>query len=244
MLWELAARTPGFAGQVPSFAPEQIAAHFLYLVPFTGHSWVSGVYWTLAYEFMFYIGAGLLWPILARLPIAATAAVFFVISAAAYHLTGNFLPCIFFFLVGIAGVRYFVGISGAASALLVVAIGTVVLAYCRGPLSAITGLATVAAIVFVEFPRWRALSFLAAISYSLYLAHLPIGNRIVNLGKRVVDGAVPELCVSLLALAVSIVCAAIFWWLLEAPAMRASKRIKIGKGARTLGGHVAPPLAA
>src|SRR5260370_32716067 len=64
-IWELAARAPGFGGAPPSYSLGQVFAHFLYVIPLTHYSWLNIVYWTLAYEFVFYILAAFLWPLLA-----------------------------------------------------------------------------------------------------------------------------------------------------------------------------------
>ncbi len=66
MLWHASASAPGFAGAPPSYTIGQIAAHILYLVPLTSHSWILPVYWTLAYEFVFYISVAFLFPLIGR----------------------------------------------------------------------------------------------------------------------------------------------------------------------------------
>lgn len=77
----------------------------------------------------------------------------------------------------------------------------------------------------VQFPRWAY--WVGGISYSLYLTHATIGGRVVNLGKRFGNGALYESAVILTALAVSIAFAAMFVWLIEGSAVKASRKIRL-----------------
>jgi peptidoglycan/LPS O-acetylase OafA/YrhL len=60
-----------------------------------------------------------------------------------------------------------------------------------------------------------------------YLLHVPIGGRVVNIGRRFVEGPVRELLLSIVALAVSLLAATTFWKYVEEPAKRASKRVAL-----------------
>ena len=223
LLWELSARAPGFAGASPSYELPQIAAHLFYIIPFTSYSWINVVYWTLAYEFGFYISAGLLWPILSKQKIWLTLAVFLIIFAIFR------LPLIFLFLIGISGVRYFLKIDSFINFLLVTLVSVLML-YCYNGLAVvIVGLLSITIIVFSSFPRLWILGILGEISYSLYLIHVPVGGRVVNLGRRFVDSAPLEFVLSITALAICIASSLLYWRFIEAPAKRLAKRIRIGK---------------
>jgi peptidoglycan/LPS O-acetylase OafA/YrhL len=69
------------------------------------------------------------------------------------------------------------------------------------------------------------LAGLGTISYSLYLVHVPIGGKVINLGERFVEGAVPELLLSGIALTISILPAVLFCWAIERPAIKLARRI-------------------
>ncbi len=62
-------------------------------------------------------------------------------------------------------------------------------------------------------------------SYSLYLVHVSIGGRIVNLAKRFGEGPLYELAIVALALLASLVAALLLHRFVETPAMRASRKI-------------------
>jgi peptidoglycan/LPS O-acetylase OafA/YrhL len=92
-----------------------------------------------------------------------------------------------------------------------------------GPIAAV-GVATALTIRFVEVPASPAARF-GSISYSLYLLHVPVGGKIMNLGGRFAHST-PALA-ALLALAVgaSILAAAVFYRFVELPSQRLSSAI-------------------
>lgn len=103
----------------------------------------------------------------------------------------------------------------------------VALSWIVEPIVAFIAFVTSFFIASVNVPRIRILSFLGAISYSLYFLHVPIGGRVINIGRRFADGSTQELFVSLAALAVALLVATIFSKYVEGPAKRASKRIAL-----------------
>lgn len=218
---------PGFRGADPHYSVPQIAAHLLYMIPFTSYHWIGGVYWSLAYEFAFYITAGLLFSVVWNRHLLFTAALSGLVFLAGFGLTHAWDARLLLFLFGIAAVRYYVGRDRlwlfaaciAANAGIIVLIGS--------PLSALAGLITALMVVFVKIPAWRPLTALGAISYSLYLIHGPIGGRVVNLGGRFIHGQLQEFALSLVALAISLICAWVFYRAIEVASTRASKRISL-----------------
>jgi peptidoglycan/LPS O-acetylase OafA/YrhL len=124
------------------------------------------------------------------------------------------------FVFGMAAARYYVGRDRLAVfggsvvtvALAITATGAV--------LTAAVGLGASLFILFVKAPSWPILTGFGTISYSLYLIHVPIGGRVVNLGKRFVHGWEAELAMSACALALSLVAAWLWHRAFEAPATR------------------------
>jgi peptidoglycan/LPS O-acetylase OafA/YrhL len=225
ILWELAARTPGFAGAPPSYSLGQILAHFLYLIPLTSYSWLNIVYWTLAYEFVFYILAGLLWPTLSRKSLLFTALVVAFIQAVDVAVGDHPTGAALLFFVGICCARKALKLDPRWLTLTASFVAIVALYWLVEPGVAFVTLVAAVFIAFVDIPRIRILGFLGTISYSLYLLHVPIGGRVVNIGRRFIDGPVQELLLSIVALVVSLLVATIFCKYVEEPAKRASKRI-------------------
>lgn len=227
IIWELAARTPGFAGAPPSYSFGQILAHFLYLVPLTDYTWLNIVYWTLAYEFVFYILAGLLWPVLSRRSLLYTALLVALLQAFELSRTSNPTGAALLFFVGICCVRKVFKLDPPWLSYCATSIAIASLYWLVDPAAAVVTLVTAFFIAFVDIPRVRVLGALGAISYSLYLLHVPIGGRVVNIGRRFIEGPFEEFLLSIVALAASLAAAFIFWKLIEDPAKRASKRVTL-----------------
>lgn len=106
------------------------------------------------------------------------------------------------------------------------------------PLIAATGAATAATIVV-----WRngrvpgriggVLLWLGSVSYSLCLTHVTVGGKVVNLGRRFIEGTAAELALSLTALAVCLAFAQLFFWCIERPAIAWSRRRAYARGRET-----------
>lgn len=239
LLLELSARAPDFAGEQPTYSLGQILAHFLYAIPLTQYSWLNIVYWTLAYEFVFYLLAGLLWPVLSRKNLVFTAILigFMQVADIALRTQPTGAPMLFF--VGICCARRALKLDAPWLSLSASALAVVGLAWVVSIPVAVIAFVTAFLIVFVDIPRIRVLGFLGAISYSLYLIHVPVGGRVVNLGRRFFDGPIEEPLLSLAALTVSLLAATVFWKLVEEPAKLASKRVMLRPVSRPL----APPQA-
>jgi len=69
------------------------------------------------------------------------------------------------------------------------------------------------------------LAWLGTISYSLYLVHVPIGGKIVNLGARYAHTLPTELLVLAIAVVASLGVAWLLWYFVERPAQRWSSAI-------------------
>ena len=219
------ALAPGFRGQPIDYTPTQVASHLLYLAPLFDQSWIQPVYWSLAYELVFYICVGLLFPLLIHRPIFWVAPVALLGLLPHFLLTQAFTPLVLEFTIGFAAMRYFVRRDSLAIFLVTLIILAAIIAASGAPWRAVASTAAALAIAFLKTPRWRPAAFFGALSYSLYLVHVPIGGRVVNLGLRFVEAPMEKLALSVLAMAVSIVTAYAFYRLIEQPALRWSKKI-------------------
>ena len=89
VLWHVSSIVPGFAGHAPDYTFPQVASHLFYVVPLTHYQWLSPVYWSLAYEFVFYITVGLTFSHLIERSVAATVVLAFAalgLSFAVYRV--------------------------------------------------------------------------------------------------------------------------------------------------------------
>ena len=223
----LASKAPGFSGPPPSFSLGQIAVHFLYLVPLSSYTWIQFVYWTLAYEFVFYIVVGIAFP--------------YILQSSRWRV--RFAVCAIAALVGSGSISFYWGLFAIG-----ISVYSAMMRSDRRWLEALPGV--LVAVAIARFGQWEAAAgfatgalillhdrlprlsgrveqmflWLGAISYSLYLLHQPIGSRVMNLGHRFVSSPGSELVLSLVALGVSIAAAAVLWRYVERPAIAASRR--------------------
>ncbi len=198
----------------------------LYLIPITSYSWLNIVYWTLLYEFIFYILIGILYKFVATgvlvFMLAAFVSVFCVLA-----FFGSPQVVIFLFFIGCCGFRFYIGRDSIFALSVAVCFGAAVIAVLGKPAMALVGLATLVGILFVTFPLGRMLSFLGAISYSLYLLHVPVSGRVINLGRRFGHGEWFDLSLSVAALIICLLAATAYWLWVESPFQRLSRRIRI-----------------
>jgi peptidoglycan/LPS O-acetylase OafA/YrhL len=220
---------PWFRGETPSYEGLQIASHVFYLIPLTKYTWIQPVYWSLAYEFCFYIFIGLTYWLVSG---ARSTVIWLVASAALISAVwlGELSCRVLLFVMGISLFRSVAAFQNSSICLAVIAISAFVIAWTGNPEIALTGLISAGIIHWgicfeVKGIAGRALLSCGAISYSLYLVHVPIGGRVVNLGRRLVEGPAQELLLSIFALAVAVGFAAVFHIIVEGPFVRQSRRL-------------------
>jgi peptidoglycan/LPS O-acetylase OafA/YrhL len=231
--WHLSALAPGYGGTPPTYSLPQIGFHFFYLIPLTKYEWLGPTYWSLAYEFVFYIVVGLTFAPLARRSSAWTLgmiAVFTAVSLLAQHhfYPGSLLPArVLEFGVGAMLMRLIVDPLEAttrdASGLALCVIGVFVLG--GWAIGLVVLLATAAIYFFKDLQLGRWAYVVGGFSYSLYLIHTIVGGRIENLGRRLGDGALYDGALLIVSLAVSIGFAMVFARLFEEPFRRLAHRI-------------------
>lgn len=232
-LWYASALVPGFRGQMPTLTAPQVLAHLGYLNTFLGYDWISPVFWTLAIEFQYYLLAAVGFTALAderpAVRLAALAALAGTMFAGAgdafvFHYAG-------LFALGGATFHRRSGLMGDAVYLTVVAALTGVTSVAIGPLVGSVGAATALVIAYARVPRVPVLSWLGAVSYSVYLLHVPTGGRVANLGSRFAgDSVALQLLVLAAAVGASLVAAVVMYRLVERPAQRWSSSIRYVRG--------------
>jgi peptidoglycan/LPS O-acetylase OafA/YrhL len=93
------------------------------------------------------------------------------------------------------------------------------------------GLIAVGTAVAISFLKLRRRWLLAAgaISYSVYLLHVPIGGRVINLSMRLPDSMWIKVAALGLALLLSLASACLLWKFVERPALQWAARLSSGK---------------
>jgi peptidoglycan/LPS O-acetylase OafA/YrhL len=234
VLHYISSNFPWFRGEPPAYEFLQIASHVFYLVPLTGYDWVQPVYWSLAYEFTFYIFIGLTYWLIsgARSTVVWLAGSLALVSAV---LLGQLSARVLLFVMGVSLFRNIAELQDPYIGISVIAVCGLAIG-CTSPPVALIGLASAAVLYWgmrieIKGHAGSALLSCGAISYSLYLIHVPIGGRVVNLGRRMVDGPVQEFLLSIVALIVAICFAVVFYITVEKPFVRRSRRLSVSRTA-------------
>lgn len=226
ILAAISAALPGYRGEPFTLDAGQLASHLVYAGELSGYSSLNPVYWTLSIEVQFYVLVALvIVPLVGsrarRIGILVS---LLAISAVASdpRLVFAYLP--FFALGMIAFLRraHREPLMGTA---LLAAAAAALLALQRSLLESMVAVlaAGLLACAPEALPIGRALRWLGAISYSLYLVHVPVGGRVLNLGERLALPPAGDAACLALALAASLAAAWGFHRLIEAPSLRWSR---------------------
>ncbi len=209
----------------PSLA--ELACHAAYACDLVGIEWNNPVYWSLAIEVRFYVLALLVALALhvGSLPLRLGAVLALGLAGLALgeDWFTRYLPL---FALGAAAAVWQIGrlqrhIAGPVLAL--------ALGWSAWMLSLAPWLVGAGVALALAFAARRSappvLLALGAVSYSLYLVHVPLGGRVVNLLGRLDPGPWASIGVVVSALAVSGVGAWLLWRGVERPAIAASRRL-------------------
>jgi len=224
---------PGYRGDSLVFTWPQLAAHVAYLNAILGYSWINPVFWTLAIEFQYYMFAAIAFPLLThprnnicRLSAPAIAMIGFA-GSSNKALLPHWLPL---FALGMVGFQFYVARLAWRSFLPIFVLCAAISYVVVGTEETLVGLLTVGLIIVTRdrtVPKvLKPLSFLGTISYSLYLLHEPVGNRIFNLAGRLPQSIARPHPVLIAGLGGSILIAYGFWRIVEEPSQRWAKMSK------------------
>jgi peptidoglycan/LPS O-acetylase OafA/YrhL len=130
------------------------------------------------------------------------------------------------FALGLLTFQKFVGLLSMRAFLLHLPAAAVVAALSLGTMEALAGLLAALAIAFLKIPTSAPLTWLGAVSYSLYLLHVPIGGRAVNLGSRWAHDTASQIAVLAVAVAISLAASYLLYRFVERPARRWSSSLR------------------
>jgi peptidoglycan/LPS O-acetylase OafA/YrhL len=230
-LWYVSAALPGFQGVAPHPTWAQVIAHFGYMNAFLGYDWLSPVFWTLAIEFQFYLLAAFIFPIVSHRFVLVRVIAIVCLSCAGYLVKDRSLVFHFgsLFALGILTFQFYAGLlSWSVYLLLAVMVSYTTITILGAMITAIT-VTTACAIAFIRVKRYPFLAFLGAISYSVYLVHVPIGGRVVNFGARYNFSIPIRMLFLAAALGVTLFAACVMYRLVEKPARRWSSSIRYAR---------------
>jgi peptidoglycan/LPS O-acetylase OafA/YrhL len=207
-----------------------LALHLGYLNAFFQYPWVNDVYWTLAIEFQYYIIIALIFPLLIHSKKYYSFIALGVFGMMGFFITGhNFIFNYgLLFVVGILLFQFKIGYLKDAEfgTLLLIALLLIFVKFDKRYL--VAALLPYFFILYFDFNN-KISKFLGNISYSLYLVHIPIGGRIINICETLIQSEQIRSVFVFVALAVSIFAAWVFFMVIEKPAMELAKKIGYAK---------------
>jgi peptidoglycan/LPS O-acetylase OafA/YrhL len=227
LLGYLSTKAPRFQGPPFTFSLPQTLLHVGYLNTFFHYPWLNPVFWSLAIELQYYLLIALIFPLLVsrRSPLRIGTMLVLATLSLGIPAAQFVFHWLLLFLFGIVTFQFRAGLLSRTMYLAYIAVITVGGFFCYGILICLTGLASALVIAFVNVGHVRGLTWLGAISYSLYLLHAPIGGRIINLSSRFATTLPTKFLAVIVATAVSILAAWGLYKLVERPAQQWSAGI-------------------
>lgn len=218
---------PGFRGTAFTFSLPQLLLHLGYINVFFGYPWLNPVFWTLAIELQYYLAIGLLFPLIASPTASVRWGLLAALVALALLFPASQFLChwLVLFVMGILTFQFRTAMIARTVYLAALVLLGLAATYTYGIGVAGVGVATAVVIAFVQFGHNSPLLFFGHISYSLYLLHVPIGGRVINLSLRFVHSLTGKCFVLVTALGASLLAAWILHRFVERPAQKWSSRI-------------------
>ena len=202
-----------------------LVLHFGYLNAFFNYQWVNPVFWTLAIEFQYYIIIGLVTPLLFFRKNISLILFIIICSLSFYFQKDSHIGYwINLFVLGFISTQYYCEVISRKRYLFCLSLIVVIILFKYGTVQTIASLFAIFCIFFINTNNF-IIGFFANISYSLYLIHIPIGGRIINLATRFDDNLITKILFLSLALFISIIASYLLYRYVEKPSKEIASKI-------------------
>ena len=216
--------SPWYKGPAFTIDWMNVLGHLGYVNAFTHQPWLNDAYWTLAIEFEYYIILAFTYPLITHKNKAVMFTTYFALLAATFIPDDgqNIFSHLPLFLSGIALFLYRCKRISVYEFFFMTLCALAVLLRLGLPVFGIA-IATLLCIHFIKNVP-KAFLFLGTVSYSLYLTHNVVVNRLWGLFDRYAGGI--GLWVRwILCLALCVLIAYIYYLMVEKPFLKLSKRL-------------------
>ncbi len=205
---------------------ERVIHHIFYTIPFSQYEWLNEIYWTLAIEFQFYILIGLLFPLLVHRDNRVSISVLLAFVAGALFLDDNRIVIHYapIFAMGMTLFRILHTHLNATLGWILIGLFSAATFYIHGISVGVFSSLAVAVIAFLNID-FKIGNRLGDISYSLYLIHGAFGGHFLYFTSRHFDSTGMSILLLFGALIISLLAAWLFWWIIEIPSIRLSKKV-------------------
>jgi peptidoglycan/LPS O-acetylase OafA/YrhL len=236
-LWFLATLVPGFRGEMPSLTFAQLFANASLSCDFLHEAWLIPIFWTLAIEAQYYILVTFSYPLLVADQGWLRTGVF--VAWVSAPLVAGIGPTVFTWSAAFAmGFLCFLKkaerISGSVFWMgFLIAIASQMCVH--GSASGIAVAGAGLAIAYLPELRSRLLIWIGTISYSLYLLHIIVGGKVINLAERLPENPLFRIGAVFVALLTSLAVAWAFCHLIEKPSHQFGQFVRTRLGRRRKG---------
>jgi len=194
-----------------------LLGHIAYLNVFTGGKWLNDVYWSLAIEFQYYL------LIAVSFTLIVSGKMYWRFLFIILFLLSSFIPFppnsfVFtyagYFIAGILLFQLVCNIIGFVEFFISIGLFIWLFVYQQGLF--LTGITLITMLVILFVNRVPAfLRYIGLISYSLYLIHVPVGGRIINISEVKTTNIVLRELMVFVAFLICILAASVFYRLFE-----------------------------
>jgi len=208
-----------------------LLGHIAYLNVFTGGKWLNDVYWSLAIEFQYYLLIALSFTLIVshKMYWRLLFMILFLLSSFIALPPNSFVFTYSgYFIAGILLFQFVCNIIGFTEFLIYIIFILGFLIFQQGlVLSAIVAVSMLVILFVNRVPA--VFRYLGLISYSLYLIHVPIGGRIINIAEVKITNVVLRELVVFVGFLVCIFAASVFYRLFEKRFKAFSSSIKYNR---------------